>query len=182
MSSRGFSWPTLPRRSPAIVMYAGTPYLQPHLRMDSYRQFRTELDKIRKQGYAVDYKVEVSTIMRVVVPVHLPDDKELRFAIGIVANFVYLLQVKSCLRILRATAQEVAGVLKGNVPDFRSDKGPRGVSMHGWYAPSKRLKQPPCFALLPEHATPGVAEHLHRGRGADWPLVAISSSGNHASM
>ncbi len=30
----------------------------------------------------------------------------------------------SCLKILRATALEVAGVLKGNVPDFHFDKVP----------------------------------------------------------
>jgi DNA-binding IclR family transcriptional regulator len=140
----GYEWPLVPFHAFARVFLAHAseavardcyvrwhPYLQPHLRMDSYRQFRTELDKIRKQGYAVDNKDEVSTIMRVVVPVHLPDDKELRFAIGIVANFVYLLQVKSCLRILRATAQEVAGVLKGNVPDFCSDKVPE-KGEHAW--------------------------------------------------
>ena len=34
--------------------------------------------------------------MCVVVPVQFADDKELRFAKGLVANIVYLLQVKSC--------------------------------------------------------------------------------------
>ncbi len=140
----GYEWPLVPFHAFARLFLAHAseavardcyvrwhPYLQPHLRTENYRQFRAELDKIRKQGYAVDYKDEVSTIMRVVVPVHLPDDKELRFAVGLVANFVYLLQVKSCLRVLRGTAQEIATVLKGHVPNFRFDKVPE-KGEHAW--------------------------------------------------
>lgn len=140
----GYEWPLVPFHGFARLFLAHAseavardcyvrwhPYLQPHLRTENYRQFRAELDKIRKQGYAVDYKDEVSTIMRVVVPVHLPDDTELRFAVGLVANFVYLLQVRSCLRILRAAAHEMTMVLNGNVPNFRFDKVPE-KGEHAW--------------------------------------------------
>lgn len=133
----GYEWPLVPFHGFArlFLAYASEsvardcyvrwyPYLQPGLRAENYRLFRAELDKIRKQGYAVDYKDEVATIMRVVVPVHLPDDNELRFAVGIVANFVYLLEVKSCLKVLRDSAEELAGVLRSRVPVFRFDKVP----------------------------------------------------------
>lgn len=127
----GYEWPLVPFHgfSRVFLAYAPEavardcyvrwyPYLRPNVRTATYKLFRAELDRIRHQGYAIEYKNELSTIMRVVVPVQLPHDGNLRFAVGLVANFVYLLHVKSCLQSLRTAANELAGILAGKVPAF----------------------------------------------------------------
>lgn len=131
----GYEWPLVPFHGFARVFLAHAPqsvardcyvrwfpYLRPNVRTPTYKQFRTELDKIRRQQYAIEYRDELSTIMRVVVPVTLPDDTELRFAVGLVANYVYLLQVKNCLGHLRAAAEKLSALLAGKVPQFHFDE------------------------------------------------------------
>lgn len=130
----GYEWPLVPFHGFSRVFLAHAPeavardcyvrwfpYLRPNVRTATFKQFRAELDRIRRQGYAIEYKNELATIMRVVVPVEIPGETSLRFAVGLVANYVYLLQVKSCLSVLRAAAAELSGVLAGRVPSFSSE-------------------------------------------------------------
>lgn len=131
----GYEWPLVPFHgfaqlflaygSPAVARDCYVrwhPYLRPAMRPASYRNFRAQLDKIRRQGYAVEYKTELATILRIVVPVTLAGEKEVRFALGMVANFVYLLEAKSCLQALRGGAQEIAAILHGRVPRFQLEE------------------------------------------------------------
>jgi DNA-binding IclR family transcriptional regulator len=131
----GYEWPLVPFHGFAQLFLAyGSeavardcyvrwhPYLLPQLRPATYQQFRAQLEKIRRQGYAVEYKEELATILRIVVPVTLPGETDVRFAVGMVANFVYLLEAKSCLAALRSAAQELSGILKGNVPQFQLEE------------------------------------------------------------
>ena len=95
------------------------PYLRPNssVRLPANEQlFFAELAKVRRQGCAVEYKEEVAPIMRVAVPVSLEDEGELRFAVGIVAKFVYLLELDACREALRRAAGELADILRGRVP------------------------------------------------------------------
>jgi DNA-binding IclR family transcriptional regulator len=143
----GYEWPLVPFHGFARLFLAYSsdtvardcylrwhPYLQPSLRPPTYKAFRAELEKIRRQGYAVEYKAELSTILRIVVPVRLAEDTELRFALGMVANFVYLLEAKRCLAALRSAAQELAGVLQGKVPLFRFEEKMPSEGEPAWAA------------------------------------------------
>lgn len=95
------------------------PYLRPNPNVRvpaSEGAFIEELVKVRRHGYALEYKDELQPIMRVALPVTLPESSEVRFSVGIVANFVYLLQVKSYIESLRQASAALSGVLAGKVP------------------------------------------------------------------
>lgn len=95
------------------------PYLQPNpsLRMaPSEESFLAELRKVRRLGRAIEYRTEVRPILRVAVPVPIPDHSEIRFAVGSTANFVYLLEVDSQVEILQAAAAELSAKLDGKLP------------------------------------------------------------------
>ena len=143
----GYEWPLVPFHGFAQVFLAhGSeavardcylrwfPYLHEELRAPTYRKFRAHLDKIRRQGYGIEYKQELSTILRVVVPVRLGDDTELRFAVGFVANYIYLIEAKTCLAPLRAAARELAKVLQGKVPLFKFDERVPAQGEPAWAA------------------------------------------------
>lgn len=132
----GYEWPLMPFHGFAQVFlaheatevlardcyYRWRPYLQTHLQAASYKQFRTRLARIRKQGYAVEYKEESGTLMRMVLPVPVPPEPGLRFAVGIVAQPVYLLDVDRCVPRLRQAAEELARLLTNRVPIFLFDE------------------------------------------------------------
>jgi len=128
----GCEWPLVPFHGFARVLLAyapeyvarecyrrWAPYLLPNPRVRiaaTEDAFLAELAKVRRHAYAIEYKDEVAPLMRVALPVTLPEHGELRFSVGIVAKFVYLLEVDSCLGSLRDAARELADVLKGRVP------------------------------------------------------------------
>ncbi len=105
------------------------PYLQPNpgVRLAPTEEaFLAELRKIRRLGHALEYRAEVRPVLRVAVPVPVPDLPEVRFAVGIVANFVYLLEVEAQIGALRAAAVEMAEVMDGKLPTdlFPSGRSP----------------------------------------------------------
>jgi DNA-binding IclR family transcriptional regulator len=102
------------------------PYLQANgsIRLPaSENQFLAELARVRRTGHSLEYKEEVQPIMRVAVPVEIPGIPEVRFAIGLVANFVYLLEVESQVARLRRAAEELAAVLQKSVPSHVFSSG-----------------------------------------------------------
>lgn len=134
-SPLGYEWPLVPFHGFAQVFlahgseqlakdcfYRWRPYLHPEAQVLSYRQFRARLDRIRRQGYSVEYKEEAGSILRVVAPVPLPQETALRFAVGLIARPVYLLELKHCVERLNETAKELADVLAGRVPPFQFDE------------------------------------------------------------
>lgn len=140
----GSEWPLVPTHGFARLFLAHAsesmarksyhdwlPYLQPipQVRLPaSDNAFCAELAKIRRQGYALEYKEEIQPVMRLALPVQLPDCREVRFAVGIVANFVYLLDIESYIASLGRIAAELAKVLAGKVPltvfDDRDEDAP----------------------------------------------------------
>jgi DNA-binding IclR family transcriptional regulator len=126
----GCEWPLVPFHGFARVFLAHAPesvarecyqrwlpYLGPNVRLAaSHKSFVAELAKVRRHGYAIEYKDEAAPLLRVAVPISCGDSGELRFAVGVVANYVYLLEVDRCLEVLRPAARDLAEVLKDKVP------------------------------------------------------------------
>jgi DNA-binding IclR family transcriptional regulator len=150
----GSEWPLVPMHGFARLFLAHAPesvarecyrnwlpYLQPNPQVRvpaSDQAFCAELAKVRHLGYALEYKEEIQPIMRVALPVMLPDCREVRFAIGLVANFVYLLDVESYVSSLSKVADELAQVLAGKVPRAILDREAEDAPLH-----------PPAPAALP---------------------------------
>jgi DNA-binding IclR family transcriptional regulator len=142
----GSEWPLVPTHGFARLFLAHAPesvarecyrnwipYLQsnPLMRAPaSEKAFCAELAKIRHQGYALEYKEEIQPVMRLALPVQLPDGREVRFAVGLVANFVYLLDVETYIASLRSVAAELATVLAGHVPRAVFDCGDNAALSH----------------------------------------------------
>lgn len=131
----GYEWPLVPFHSFAQILLAYSSDLeakeafsrwQPSLlsicRSENDQLFRAKLQEVRQRGYSVEYREEVSNLMRIAVPVRLPGEAQVRFAVGIAANFVYLIESKKCVETLRATANELAGILAGKVPKFHLEE------------------------------------------------------------
>ncbi len=128
----GSEWPLVPTHGFARLFLAHAPesmarecyhdwlpYLQPNPRLriaENEQTFCAELAKIRCQRYALEYKEEIQPVLRVAVPVRLAKDSEVRFAVGLVSNFVYLLDVKSYIAALNRVAAALAVVLADKVP------------------------------------------------------------------
>ena len=93
------------------------PYLnQPHLRIPSSEdQLLSELAQIRRSGRSLEYKAALRPVMRLAVPVEISGWPLVRFAVGLVANFVYLVELESQAVRLRAAAGELAELLGRNV-------------------------------------------------------------------
>lgn len=130
----GYEWPLVPFHGFAQVFLAygpellardcyfrWFPYLQPAMAMGTYPDFLAVLAKIRASGHAVEYRGEVPTILRIVIPVHLPGEQCPRYAVGLTANAVYLLEAQKCLAALRSAAAQLAETMAGRVPLFRSN-------------------------------------------------------------
>ncbi len=130
----GYEWPLVPFHGFAQVFLAHGPerlardcyfrwfpYLQPTMAMGTYQDFLTMLVKIHTAGHAIEYRGEVTTILRIVVPVHLPGETCVRYAVGLCANAVYLLEAQKCLSALRPVAEQLAQVMAGRVPLFTSN-------------------------------------------------------------
>lgn len=129
------------------------PYLQPNpnLRLPpSEAAFLEELAKIRRSGSAIEYRAELRPVLRVAVPVPISGQPEVRFAVGLVANFVYLLEVKSQIAALRQAARELSAVLDGKLPAhlFQSYQGSRESAR--WPAAGKAT---PAAGRRPRKAT-----------------------------
>lgn len=147
-ASLGSEWPLVPVHGFARIFLAHSsetaarscyrtwqPYLQPNPKIrlaESEQAFLSELAKIRRQGHAIEYKDEIDPIMRVVLPISLLDEGDLRFAVGIVASFIYLLEVNSCIESLRSAATQLAGILKGRVPISLFGEGESAGHDNAW--------------------------------------------------
>lgn len=130
----GYEWPLVPFHgfaqlflayAPDVLatdcFYRWYPYLQTHERFDTYPEFAKRLQDIRKIGYAVEYRGELPDILRLAVPVWLPGSDVPRYAVGISANAVCLLELEKCRKILREVADNLARLLAGRVPLFQFD-------------------------------------------------------------
>lgn len=128
----GYEWPLVPFHGFAQVFlahasdtlvadcfYRWHSYLQGNLRFATIRDFTERLKKIRKDGCAIEYRGEVSTILRLVVPVNLTGQAAPRYAVGLTANAVHLLEAETALKRLRLAARELAAVLDSRAPLFR---------------------------------------------------------------
>jgi DNA-binding HxlR family transcriptional regulator len=128
----GYEWPLVPFHGFAQVFlahasdtlvkdcfYRWHSYLQGNLRFATFLDYTGRLTKIRKDGCAVEYRGEVSTILRLVVPVNLTGQTAPRYAVGLTANAVHLLEAESALKRLRTAARELAGILDSRAPLFQ---------------------------------------------------------------
>lgn len=132
----GYEWPLVPFHGFAQtflayetnedlardVYYRWRPYLHPQRIAASYRQFSTRLRAIRRQGFTIEYKEETGTLMRIVVPVRLEPEPRLRFAVGLVAHPLYLLEVDRCVKRLLESASDLSQVMARRVPDLDVDE------------------------------------------------------------
>lgn len=132
----GYEWPLVPFHGFAQtflafesnedlardVYYRWRPYLAPQRLAPSYRLFSARLRAIRKQGFALEYKEETGSLMRIVVPVRLEPEPHLRFAVGLVAHPVYLLNMERCVARLKECAAALRPVLAGRVPELVVDE------------------------------------------------------------
>jgi DNA-binding IclR family transcriptional regulator len=132
----GYEWPLVPFHGFAQVFlaygpevlardcfYRWYPYLQTHEQFANYPAFLSRLRNIRKAGYAVEYRGELPDILRLAVPVHISGSELPRYAVGISANAVCLLELEKCLKTLYQVASDLARLLKGRVPLFQIDIG-----------------------------------------------------------
>lgn len=130
-SPAGYEWPLLPFHGFAKMFLAHASaelaqacygrwqrLLHSELMSPNWNAFQRQLKMIRKQGYALEYQEERSTILRLVVPVPLSGESQLRFAVGFVARHIYLLEIEDWLHVLRQTAEELTTVLDNRVPAF----------------------------------------------------------------
>ena len=130
----GYEWPLVPFHRFAQVFLAfgperlardcyfrWFPYLQPAMAAGTYQDFQMLLAKIRAAGHAIEYRGEVPTILRIVVPVHLPGENCSRYAVGLTANAVYLIEAQKCLAALQRAAAQLAQTMAGRVPLFTSN-------------------------------------------------------------
>jgi DNA-binding IclR family transcriptional regulator len=121
----GYEWPLVPFHGFAKVFlahmdleHARTCYrmwerfLKPELLAANWERFAQQLAMIRQRGYALEYQEELSTILRLVVPVSLAGSNDIRFAVGLVARSVYLLEVDACLQILQQCAVKLSSELQ----------------------------------------------------------------------
>lgn len=140
-NSPGYEWPLVPFHGFAQVFLAyGSSgdmreafsrwhaSLLPIVQWESDRPFQERLHEVITKGYAVEYREEVPNLMRLAVPVRLPDDKHLRFVVGIAANYVYLVESQKCVEALQKAATELTVILSGKVPRLEfDDHVPNGV-------------------------------------------------------
>lgn len=130
----GYEWPLVPFHGFAQVFLAfgpellardcyfrWFPYLQPAMAMGTYQDFLAVLARIRASQHAIEYRGEVPTILRIVVPVRLPGERYPRYACGLTANAIFLLEAEKCLSALRKTAALLSSALTGRVPLFSSN-------------------------------------------------------------
>ena len=130
----GYEWPLVPFHGFAQVFLAygperlardcyfrWFPYLQPAMAAGTYQDFQTLLAKIRAAGRAIEYRGEVPTILRIVVPVHLPGENCSRYAVGLTANAVFLLEAQKCLTALQRASAQLTQTMAGRVPLFTSN-------------------------------------------------------------
>lgn len=141
----GYEWPLLPFHAvaqlflayaPEIVardsFYRWSPFVHVNESFESYASFAKRIAEIRKKGYAVEYRGERPEIMRIAVPIWFRRKPDPRYAVGMVANAVYLLELQKCISALVDVASKLAKVLEGSVPAFhyktpipdRVDAGP----------------------------------------------------------
>lgn len=117
----GYEWPLVPFHGFAKVFLAYSPediavscydrwsrHLKPNLIPESQAAFTKQLSDIRKKGYALEYQEELSSILRLVVPVHDAARNNVSFAIGLVARYIYLLEVDDCLNVLLEKAARLS--------------------------------------------------------------------------
>lgn len=135
-SPPGYEWPLVPfhgfaqvflahERNEALardVYYRWRPYLRADNVAPTYQRFRAKLRMIQRQGHAIEYKEETGTLMRLVVPVPLGPEPHLRFAVGLVAHPVHLLEIDRCLARLLPAAASLRLLLAGKVPAFALDE------------------------------------------------------------
>ena len=117
----GYEWPLVPFHGFAKVFLAYGPkniaascydrwsrHLKHELIPESQSTFDKQLSEIRNKGYALEYQEELSSILRLVVPVHNAACDDVPFAIGLVARYIYLLEVDDCLSVLREKASRLS--------------------------------------------------------------------------
>lgn len=171
----GYEWPLVPFHgfaqlflayAPEVLardcFYRWYPYLQTHERYENYPEFLKRLQGIRKVGYAVEYRGELPDILRLAVPVWLPGSDVPRYAVGISANAVCLLELEKCRKVLLGVAQTLAQLLTGRVPLFQ-------IGIEG-QLPKRN-----------DHAPLNGAESLLRAKArASHPRTAPASGNNNA--
>jgi len=146
----GYEWPLVPFHGFAQVFLANAPemlardcffrwhpYLQGHLRFDSYRDFEKRLKDIRENKYAIEYRGEVKTILRIVVPLELKGQTTPRYAVGLSANAVHLIEAKEALVALQAAKRDLTEILDGRVPLFRFDEEAELIRLRSKELPKK---------------------------------------------
>ncbi len=133
-SPAGVEWPLVPFHGFAKVFLAHAredlarachwrwrKHLRPDLCEQDWPDFQRQLKTIRRHGYALEYQEEMSAILRLAVPVFLSGPEPVYFAVGLVARFIYLLDMESWLGVLDEAAQKLQQTLEGRVPAFRFD-------------------------------------------------------------
>lgn len=123
-SKVGTEWPLIPFHGFAKIFLAYSESEVSHncyhrwsrlLRADllpgSLEHYLDELTQIRQNGYALEYKEELSSILRLTLPVWTGEAQP-RFVLGYVARAAYLLEFKKCLITLNQASKEISEILK----------------------------------------------------------------------
>ena len=124
-SQIGYEWPLVPFHGFAKVFLAHSEeavvhdcfcrwksHLLPELAPDTWQDFREQLQRVKDSGYALEYKEERQTILRLAVPVVESQRKEIRFSVGFVARSAYLLEIEKYVAVLERAALELSETLK----------------------------------------------------------------------
>lgn len=109
----GREWPFVPFHGFAKVFLAHsddplalqcyrdwTRYLQPDLVPDSEEIYVRQLAGVRAKGYALEYREESMSLLRIAVPVWIGGGERPSYAFGCAARSVYLLEVDRCLPVI----------------------------------------------------------------------------------
>lgn len=120
----GYEWPLVPFHGFAKVFLAHSDretakacydrwasHLRAELVAPSWKTFDRQLTVIREQGYALEYQEEDRALMRLAMPVTVQGSGDVRFAVGLVARNIYLIDRERCLPIVSSAAKELGTVL-----------------------------------------------------------------------
>jgi len=120
----GHEWPLVPFHGFAKVFLAHADeavmhscytrwsrFLRSDLLPPTLEALAAQLAAIREKGYALEYREELKAILRLVVPVWLPGYENVQYAVGLVARYVYLLEVDDCLPPLQRAASALGDTL-----------------------------------------------------------------------
>ncbi|QYY35806.1 hypothetical protein [Ruficoccus sp. ZRK36] len=137
-SPAGYEWPLVPFHGFAKIFIAYAEegiakqchsrwwmQLRPELYEQDWSAYERQLRLIRKRGYALEYQEENSAILRLAVPVMLSGQGPVCFSVGLVARFIYLLDVDAWQAALCEAADALREILDGRVPAFRFTLEPR---------------------------------------------------------